>query len=374
MKKKINVLFIVDKSGFGGVQTIAYELMKSRFPEGINIYYYFLRNINEKFSMDNISMDNVIYSKSKNRYDWTSFFEVKKIIINKKIDVLHLNGNKSLIFGILLKKMYFSNIKIINHEHGGIFDNKEWYFKILHFGKEQIDLFICLSKYRKRLIIKKSQINPDKIRILYNFIDLKKYSTNITQSNINKFKKNLDISDKDFVIGYMGGISKIKGIDILIESIPTLLKHLPNSKLVIAGDGPYKKNLEKYVINNNLEKNIIFLGYVKAPEKVYPMFDLLIVPSRSEAFGIVILESMAVGVPVIISKNVPYIDGIIENVTCLKFRLNSKNDLINSVLVINRNKQLKNILIRNGFLLVQKFSLEKYIKKLSDIYAKIYTK
>lgn len=72
------------------------------------------------------------------------------------------------------------------------------------------------------------------------------------------------------------------------------------SKLCIVGGGPYRSKLEKLVKRLNLEKEVIFLGYRKEMEKIYPLFTYLLISSRKEAFALVILEALAAGVPVLV--------------------------------------------------------------------------
>jgi len=101
------------------------------------------------------------------------------------------------------------------------------------------------------------------IKVIPNGIDIDKF--NISKSDI--LKKQLELKKDDKIILYMGRLAKEKDVDFLIESFKIISNQTQNSYLVIAGDGPEKQTLEKLTKKLNLEKRVIFLGYV-AYEKV----------------------------------------------------------------------------------------------------------
>ena len=359
MKKK-NVLFLVDKSGFGGVQTIANNLINSKI-NGVNMYYFFLRDIDYKFGTKKIKKSNVFYSKSKYRYNINSFFELKKLITEKEIDILHMNGNKSIIFGVLIKKLFFPKMKIIAHEHGGVFDNTSWYFKFIRWNNHQIDLFVCLSITRKKKIITYSSINYQKIEVLYNFVDINKFNRKKVNVNIKEKKENLKIGKKDFVIGYVGGLSYLKGVDILVKAFKKFRTDCIG-KLIIVGDGPDKKYLEDLVYELEIKNDVIFTGYIDHPMHIYPIFDVLVMPSRSEAFGIVAIEASSLGIPTILSDIEELIEVSAKRKNNLFFKSQDPEDLCRKIqkMRLNHPKRSKDN--------VEDFSLDNYLSKIRDLY------
>ena len=366
--KTINVLFMVDKSGFGGVQTIAYNLMNYNIGNNLNVYYFFLRDINKKFKMEQIRKPNVFYSKSNYKYSPKPLLELRSLIQRKQIDILHMNGNKSIILGTLLKRYFFPNIKIIAHEHGGVFDFNIWYLKFLRLMKDRIDLFICLSKYKKELLIKNLNISSNKIVVLYNFVDMTIFDRKYIKINIKKEKEKWGIKKDEFVIGYFGGLSKIKGCDILIKMLPYInFKY----RTIIAGAGPEMEKLTILTKKLGINKKVIFTGYKSNPVDIYPLFDVLVIPSRSEAFGIVALEARSLGIPVIASN----VDGLKEIISDKKngllFDVSSKIDLREKITLLRSSKRLGKSLAKMGLNDMSDYSLDKYLENLEYIYGNV---
>jgi glycosyltransferase involved in cell wall biosynthesis len=102
-------------------------------------------------------------------------------------------------------------------------------------------------------------------------------------------------------VGRLDSKERYKGFDEVLELIPRLRKNIPNIKYLIVGDGPDRKRLEEKVRNLNITQEVIFTGYISEKLKAdyYRLSDVFVMPSRKEGFGIVFLEAMACGIPVI---------------------------------------------------------------------------
>ncbi len=357
-----NVLFLVDKTGFGGVQTIANKLIESKI-KGVNMYYFFLRDVDHKFGTKKFDKSNVFYSKSKSRYGIKSFFELKNLIKKYNIDILHMNGDKSTLYGCLMKSFFLPNLKIIHHEHSGIFTENKIYHKMLKLFSKKIDLFIAVSFSTKNELMRKSEIPRKKIRVVYNFVDLERFDPKKIKINLKIQRKKLGIKSKDFVIGYVGRLAKVKGCEYLIRSLPNLKF---NYKCLIVGEGLEMSNLKKLSESLNLNDKIKFLGYIKETEKIYRIFDLFIMPSLSESFGISLLESQKMKVPIISSK----IESLQEIGGNGAIFVNPKNpmELSSKVNEVIKSKKLIDKLIKNGSRNVIKFSLKNSIKNTLGVY------
>ncbi|MBI4034330.1 glycosyltransferase family 4 protein [Candidatus Saccharibacteria bacterium] len=111
-------------------------------------------------------------------------------------------------------------------------------------------------------------------------------------------------------IVYLGRVEKRKGVDWLIKAFAQLHTTMPTAHLIIAGSGLWETKLRNYVRNNNL-KNIRFLGYVSEEKKreLLGNAELACFPSTyGEGFGIVLLEAMAMGTPLLAGNNLGYIN------------------------------------------------------------------
>jgi len=373
MKEKdtINVLSLVDKSGFGGVQTVAYAMMNHNFGEKIQIKYIFLRNINYRFNMADVEKNNVFYLKATNRFSPLPLLQIRDFILKNDIDIIHCNGNKSLIVGVLVKFLFFRKIKIIEHEHGGIFDDRSLYFLFLRIFKRLLNYTITLTNYRKDLLMKNSKMNEQKIVVVPHFTKIEERP--LTDLFI-KYKNIIDYDPNLFYLGYLGGLSRIKGTDLLIKLMAKIKdnKKYKNIRLIIAGDGPQKEEWMNLTRELGVADRVYFIGYVKNSQDIHTLFNIAIVPSRSEAFGIVLLETWLNKKPLIVS-DIPTLREIVTpNENALIFKKEDIYSLEEQVSKLMDDEELRVKLVVNGFNEAQKYSFDRYCENLINLYNKCY--
>lgn len=141
-----------------------------------------------------------------------------------------------------------------------------------------------------------------KTKISWNSVDIDKFSSKENDS----FKREHKLTDKPIVL-FVGNLIKRKNVESLLEA-----KKIANSDyyLVIVGDGPLFKKLRKKVEEENI-RDVIFTGSRNDVEDIIPSCDVLVLPSFSESFGLVLIEALACGKPVIGSN----VGGITEIIT-----------------------------------------------------------
>lgn len=123
-----------------------------------------------------------------------------------------------------------------------------------------------------------------------------------------KYKPNLSAKTESPTIFYVGRLEKRKGVKYLIKAFKILQQKMPEAELLIGGAGPDREKLEEYVHEESI-KNVQFLGYMTDEEKIVTMqtADVFCSPAiYGESFGIVLLEALACGKPVVAGANPGY--------------------------------------------------------------------
>ncbi len=156
---------------------------------------------------------------------------------------------------------------------------------------------ICCSNAMKRELELVFQLPTDKLRVVPNGVDIP------GQDPISTSEPGLERPDHP-VVFYVGRLVYEKGVDTLIDAFQKTLAHHPRAELLIAGRGPEEHALKDLVKRLGIGKSVRFLGYISDEERnrLYRLADAAVFPSRYEPFGIVALEAMSFGAPVIAAR------------------------------------------------------------------------
>ncbi|AID44901.1 glycosyl transferase, group 1 [Candidatus Arthromitus sp. SFB-mouse-Japan] len=282
---------------------------------------------------------------------------IDRVIEDKgKIDILHFHSCFwAGICGPYIKKKF--NIPYVLTEHTGInYSNKikRSYLKYIYDAYNNADKLISVSNSLKREL--KEFVGND-ISVIHNFIDGNKF--NIVTGIRSNFK---------FTFFTLGFLVKGKGFENLIDSCEYLIGKGYDFVLEIGGDGYLRNELEKKIIDKKLCNYVKFLGILNRDEVVFYMnkCDAFILASSYETFGVVYIEALACGKPVIGVKNGGAEDIIIDDVGIL-VDTNSKDNLSKAIveMILNINKY-KYTTIRSYFL--NNFEKSIIIDKLKDVY------
>ncbi|MDI1471026.1 MAG: glycosyltransferase family 4 protein [Thermodesulfovibrio sp.] len=225
---------------------------------------------------------------------------------------------------------------------------------------EKTPLIIANSEMVKNEIIENYKISPEKIIVVYNGVDLSRFSSE-NRKKFAQFKKDMKLSEGEKILLFLGSGFKRKGLETLIKALPYVNE---NVKLLIIGKGNPKEYLNM-AKKSGIYRKILFLGPQREIEKFYAISDLFVLPTLYDPFSNATLEAMASGIPVITTKN----NGVAELIEdgsegyVLKDLLNPQ-ELANKI-----NLALKNLTSMSFFARrkAEKFPIEEQAKKILEV-------
>lgn len=106
-------------------------------------------------------------------------------------------------------------------------------------------------------------------------------------------------SEEDLLLGCVGYLLPEKGQEALLRSLPAIREQFPSCRLLLAGDGPCRRRLERLAGENGLQAAVIFAGFIEDVESVYRALDIFLFPSLAEPLGSSLLAAMAHSLPVV---------------------------------------------------------------------------
>lgn len=243
------------------------------------------------------------------------------------------------------------------------FDRKIHYYKF-KYAANKADLVIAISEQTKKDIITYLNINPDKIKVIYQGC-APVFKEEIPSEFIEFTRKKYNLP-LNFVLN-VGTIEKRKNVLSIIKAI----KEIDTKLVVIGKKTAYFTEINTYILENNLQNKVIFLENVELKElaAIYKIATVFIYPSVFEGFGIPIIEALYSKTPVISSKGGCFLEAGGENSIYIN-ALNPeelRSELINLLDNLEKREAMKN----GGLQFVQKFNDENVAKNWIKTYNEV---
>ncbi|KLO22050.1 glycosyl transferase family 1 [Marinitoga sp. 1197] len=231
----------------------------------------------------------------------------------------------------------------------------------------KLDKVISPTKNIKDLLVSYG-VPDDHIIVIPTGIDTKKFNEEVKWN----IREEFGILPEEKILLFVGRLGPEKNIDFLIRVFHKVFHEERNIRFVIIGDGIERNKLEELVIDLDLHENVIFAGG-QPREKVldaYKQAELFIFASYTETQGLVVLESMAAGTPVVALGKMGVYDLLNhENAGGIMLTELNEDEFVHEILNVIRNKELYNILSKNAINFVnENYSIEVSVKKIIEVY------
>jgi glycosyltransferase involved in cell wall biosynthesis len=376
----MKILFAITSIDKGGAETHLVNLVNNFENKKFDISLFYSKNEN-KFLKNKLKNLNVKIFKKKNNTHFSlinfllDFLYLRKLIlkIDPTIIHVHLPYMELLTFFVLktLNKKY--KLIITKHVDSSFFDGsntqKESFIGSLigSFIYNRAKRIIAISFAVKNYIVSNYfYVKKRNVKVIHYGIENKILSKSV--KSLIKFKKKYNLFGY-YVLGIAARLVRQKSIDFLIKSFDEYHKNVnPKSKLLIAGIGPLKKELEDLVFSLNLNEVVIFLDFQDDIQTFYRSIDVFCLVSNYEGLGLVILEAL-VCKKAIITSNCSAMPEIIKHNKngLLVEHLNIKK-LVKAIQALENPKLRDKISSNSTQLLKEKFSLSLMIKKTIMVY------
>lgn len=292
----MKVLHVIWDVNQGGAQTYLTNLV--RFSKGKDIVIDVAVLTQPGIYSDCISeqVNKIYYYDFKHGFD--IFMATQLYLSIKKIDPDVIHDHTNTIIAII--SMLLTRIPLVHTEHGAGVMNNYPRSKIIEYilykilGKF-IKYFIAVSVLMKNKMVNVNKKITNNVIVIPNGVDYELINTVV----LNKDVPSELLNNQFYKIGIVGRLTHVKGIDLFLSAAKKILERKPNVFFFVIGDGELRTELYQLANNLGLNNNVFFLGYRPDAIALMRYFDLYLMTSHFESFGLTIVEAMGVGVPVV---------------------------------------------------------------------------
>jgi glycosyltransferase involved in cell wall biosynthesis len=226
-----------------------------------------------------------------NSGDIPAIVKIIRVCSRDNIQVIIANSGREYWPAAIAAKIAKTKVVFIRHQMDRLKRTTCW------LVNNYVDRVVAVSGAVKDALIE-SGISHEKIEVIYNSIPLERFNPVLVERN--EVRRELGIDGNSIVMGTVGKLHQGKGVFDLLSGVHHLMKKYPNIRLLFVGDGPERTRLEQEARRLSMHDKVIFAGVRKDIERMYAAIDIFVLPSTCrEAFGMVLIEAMAMGKPVI---------------------------------------------------------------------------
>jgi glycosyltransferase involved in cell wall biosynthesis len=361
---RIRVLHVIDHLGYGGAPFVVKGIVERMPPERIESTVCVLRP-NPK----SLPIDAPVITLPSRKYSPAAIWSIANLCKTQQIGIIHAHLQKAFVSSMLAT--YLCPSRLVLHEHGPIFRSGagRLYRLFLRVLGQRADVIIANSEAAKSAVRGTMRGPEVPIVVIPNFIDVKQFDPD--RYDRDNTRESLGFERDKFVIGFVGRLDRAKGADLLVEAAALLRDADDRYRVCVVGEGPQRSYLEARIRTLGLDRMVVLGGLQENTAEIMRAFDVGVVPSRREAFGIAALEMMRMKVPVIVSP----VGGLPELVRdgrtgILLERLDAQT-IAQAARRLARDESLRGQLSRNGFEHAGLFDGRRAVEQIVEVYEKL---
>ena len=285
----MNILQIISGTNVNGAVTYCKFLSEQLLQQGHRVTVLCRP---DGWLQDNLPPEVQIFESEQNRHPF-ELQRVAKWIRSQNFDVMHSHMSRAHMFGVIMRMM--TRVPVVATAHQCSLQ--------VHWRLN--DHVIANSDFTGRYQRRINRVAADRLSTVFCFTNLQRFQT-IQPRDLRIVRNQLRLNGDEFLVGTVGDIIARKGQKYLFDAIDKIVKEVPNFKLVLLGrfhrQEPYVRKLRSLVMRKQLYNRVKWLGLRENVQDFMSAFDLCVVPSVEEPLGLVAMEALAAGTPVVASR------------------------------------------------------------------------
>ncbi|HEV2710975.1 MAG TPA: glycosyltransferase family 4 protein [Edaphobacter sp.] len=299
--------------------------------------------------------------------DRTVGSSIRELVARTEADVVHAHGYKADVY--VYRALRGTETPFVSTCHNWLKGNLmvSLYGAVDRFVLRNYDGVVAVSE-EVRARLRKSGVCSDKIHLIQNGIDLRPFAKATPSLRTASEREN------SLLVGWIGRLSKEKGVDIFLRASKQVLARLSSTRFVIVGDGPDLDKTNSLIDELGIRSNVSLAGRRENMASVYASLDLMVSSSRQEGLPMAILEGMASGLPLVATAvgDVPMV--VIDGSTGAVVRSEDVKLLADAMIQLLQDGKLRDCFGTAGKRLVkEQFSAERMATNYMDVYSEVIT-
>lgn len=298
-----------------------------------------------------------------------ALFRLVKILIRRGVDLVHINGGYNDVPYVAMAAKLAGVPSVFTVRGLRELEEKSGKYKF-----QWADCLVLCARAMEDEIARQRLVPLDRVRTIYAGIDVEAFRRTAHNDGARDVRREFGILPDAPVVGVVANLSPIKGYEELIAALALVAQKVEGLRCLCVGgaDSVYRGTLKRLVEESGLERCLIFAGYQQMVVPFYDAMDILVLPSRSEAFPLVLLEAMALAKPVVATDVGGIPEAVVDGVTGLLVPPRDPSRLAGAILRLLRDRSARVEMGLAGYAhVVRHFSLKAQMAALDSLYTEL---
>ena len=311
MEKTLKVLFFIDRLRLGGIQALAYDILKHNDGKRMHIDMLNLDDGTDYPLTDTLKRMGIAVYQLENTWlrtplDFPGYFRQMDRFFaeHHDYDVVHMHSSSKNYYVLKAAKKYGIPVRVAHSHNTGFQSHNPLTVLLGNLMKRPLMRYAThccgCSKLACEWLFGKGSVESGKAEVILNAIDSKLFVYN--EGIRCEVRRELGVEDC-FVIGHVGRLEHQKNHDFLIDIFAEIVKRKDNACLVLVGVGSLRQVLEQKVMALGIADKVKFLGFRDDRNRIMQAMDSFVFPSFHEGLSVVLIEAQAAGLPVFVSDS-----------------------------------------------------------------------
>jgi len=368
--KKIRVLHCLETVGSGGVEQRRLSLVNRLDPERYEQHLICTKAVGglpEKFQMAGCSITEV--GVLNGIFDRRPYKEALKVAKDFRPDIIHGAVYEGVALAAVVGRL--ARVPIVVGEETSDPQTRSWKGSLLYrMITAATHHMVAVSPAVETYLRQGIKLPKSKVSMIANGVAEK---PSAKREDILRVRDEIGVEPGDYVIGTVGRLfDEHKRVSDLIRALPNVIEHVPGVKLLIVGTGPDEDKLRDLALELDVKDRVFFAGYQADPQAYYEVMDVFALASASEAFGLVLVEAMFAGLPVVATRTGGIPKVVCEGETALLVDTYSPSALAGALVRIFEDPERALAMGTKGRLRARKyFSEKRYVSDVDTLYTRL---
>lgn len=303
--------------------------------------------------------------------DLIAFGHILWLLWKFKPDILHTHTAKAGALG-RMASFFYGRVFLVHTFHGHVFSEyfnskiSGFFLRVEKLLSRKTDVIITLTDSLRDELISKGIQPRRRFCVVPLGLDLERFRQ---ETSARIFREELGVTADVFLIGVVGRLVPIKRHQDLFEALAILRQKYPMVKLAIIGGGECESPLRSLAARLKVTDHVVFCGFRKDLEKIYPSLDLVVLCSANEGMPLCLIEAMAQGIPIVATQVGGVNDLLSDCPSCKIVNAKSPNELAGAIeWVMNHRDSFKTEALRYRKTAFERFDLKILVRNTESVY------